>query len=69
MHTTMTIRSSIYSLLMPARPVGDSPTIRVGIELDEASGKNDGTARGERYFRCEANKGIFVVPEKVVFAE
>lgn len=54
---------------MPARPVGDSPTIRVGIELDEASGKNDGTARGERYFRCEANKGIFVVPEKVVFAE
>uniref|UniRef100_A0A3P9IYP1 Dynactin subunit 1 n=1 Tax=Oryzias latipes TaxID=8090 RepID=A0A3P9IYP1_ORYLA len=32
----------------------------VGIILDEAKGKNDGTVQGKRYFTCEENHGIFV---------
>ncbi|XP_069016841.1 dynactin subunit 1 isoform X7 [Embiotoca jacksoni] len=32
----------------------------VGIILDEAKGKNDGTVQGKRYFTCEENRGIFV---------
>ncbi|KAM3831493.1 dynactin subunit 1 isoform 2-T2 [Vipera latastei] len=32
----------------------------VGVILDEARGKNDGTVQGKRYFSCEENHGIFV---------
>lgn len=30
-----------------------------GIVLDDASGKNDGTVSGKRYFQCEPKRGIF----------
>lgn len=32
----------------------------VGVILDDAKGKNDGTVQGKRYFTCEENHGIFV---------
>uniref|UniRef100_A0A3P8VPK5 Dynactin subunit 1 n=1 Tax=Cynoglossus semilaevis TaxID=244447 RepID=A0A3P8VPK5_CYNSE len=32
----------------------------VGVILDEAKGKNDGTVQGKRYFTCDENRGIFV---------
>ncbi|XP_061600414.1 dynactin subunit 1 isoform X3 [Cololabis saira] len=32
----------------------------VGVILDEAKGKNDGTVQGKRYFTCEEHHGIFV---------
>ncbi|XP_074516967.1 dynactin subunit 1 isoform X2 [Sebastes fasciatus] len=32
----------------------------VGVILDEAKGKNDGTVQGKRYFTCVENRGIFV---------
>ncbi|XP_061742154.1 dynactin subunit 1 isoform X4 [Nerophis ophidion] len=32
----------------------------VGVILDEAKGKNDGTVQGKRYFACQENHGIFV---------
>ncbi|KAJ3613819.1 hypothetical protein NHX12_020065 [Muraenolepis orangiensis] len=32
----------------------------VGVVLDEAKGKNDGTVQSKRYFTCEENHGIFV---------
>ncbi|KAI9697345.1 MAG: hypothetical protein M1820_007851 [Bogoriella megaspora] len=32
----------------------------VGVELDDASGKNDGSIQGERYFDCEAGHGMFL---------
>ncbi|XP_063039650.1 dynactin subunit 1 [Engraulis encrasicolus] len=32
----------------------------VGVILDEAKGKNDGTVQGKRYFTCQENHGIFV---------
>ncbi|KAK1826324.1 dynactin subunit 1 [Podospora conica] len=34
----------------------------VGIELDDSSGKNDGSVGGERYFDCPMGRGMFVRP-------
>lgn len=39
---------------------------RLGIELDQPVGKNDGTVRGYKYFTCEAQFGLLCGPEKVV---
>ncbi|KAI4717705.1 hypothetical protein E4T48_06101 [Aureobasidium sp. EXF-10727] len=39
---------------------GFAPGEWVGVELDEATGKNDGSVKGERYFDCEANYGMFL---------
>lgn len=39
----------------------------VGVILDEAKGKNDGTVQGRRYFTCEENHGIFVRQSQVRF--
>ncbi|KAK7553405.1 dynactin-like protein [Phyllosticta citricarpa] len=32
----------------------------VGVEFDDASGKNDGSVQGERYFDCEPGHGMFL---------
>ena len=37
----------------------------VGVKLDEPTGKNDGTVMGNRYFKCAANYGVLVRPERV----
>ena len=37
----------------------------VGIELDDGSGKNDGSVHGERYFDCPMGYGMFVRPTTV----
>ncbi|KXX82549.1 Dynactin subunit 1 [Madurella mycetomatis] len=37
----------------------------VGIELDDGSGKNDGSVQGERYFDCAMGYGMFVRPTTV----
>ena len=34
----------------------------IGVELDDASGKNDGSVQGHRYFDCDAGHGMFVRP-------
>ena len=39
--------------------------IWAGVELDTADGKNDGTVKGMRYFRCDRNHGIFVSANKI----
>ena len=34
----------------------------VGVELEDASGKNDGAVQGQRYFSCPSGHGMFVRP-------
>ena len=49
---------------IPALPgLEEAPWI--GIELDEPTGKNDGSVKDERYFQCAKNRGVFVRAEKV----
>lgn len=34
----------------------------VGVVLDDATGKNDGSVQGQRYFDCQPGHGMFVRP-------
>ena len=52
------------------RYIGDIPEIPgvgawIGGELDEPTGKNDGSVKGKRYFDCKDNCGAFVRSERV----
>lgn len=51
------------SRIAVVRHVGEvhfQPGHWIGIELEEASGKNDGSVQGQRYFDCEQNYGMFL---------
>ena len=37
-----------------------------GVVLDDILGKNDGSVKGIRYFQCEAKRGVFARPDKLV---
>jgi dynactin 1 len=37
----------------------------VGVELEDSTGKNDGSVQGERYFDCAMGRGMFVRPTTV----
>jgi dynactin 1 len=41
----------------------------VGVELEDDSGKNDGSVQGERYFDCEMGRGMFVRPAAMTILE
>ncbi|OQS04973.1 hypothetical protein THRCLA_02847, partial [Thraustotheca clavata] len=37
----------------------------IGVELDTPSGKNDGSVKGEYFFNCKPNYGVFVRPTQI----
>ena len=37
----------------------------IGVVLDDAKGKNNGSVQGKKYFTCEDNHGIFVRQSQV----
>ena len=41
----------------------------IGVALDEPTGKNDGSVKGERYFQCERNQGAFVRADRVIIGD
>ncbi|XP_065560764.1 dynactin subunit 1-like isoform X4 [Artemia franciscana] len=46
-----------------------SPGKWVGVVLDEAKGKNNGTVMGKAYFSCKENHGVFVRQSQLVVLE
>ena len=46
-------------------PHAENGKPRVGVELDDAVGKNNGTVKGHKYFTCKDNHGTLVAPGKV----
>eukprot|EP00435_Cladocopium_sp_Y103_P042980 s1461_g12.t1 len=41
----------------------------VGVELEEAQGKNDGVVKDRRYFTCQAQHGLFVRPASCILVQ
>jgi len=41
----------------------------VGVELDEPTGKGDGSVDGKRYFECLAKHAVFVRTEKITVGD
>ena len=67
-HVGLAVSVSGYTCPGRLRFVGEHTkhkTPRVGVELDEAVGKNDGTVGGHAYFSCLAGHGVLCVPNKV----
>lgn len=46
-------------------PTKFAPGTWVGVELEQAFGKNDGSYKGVRYFKCAENRGVFVRADKL----
>ena len=41
----------------------------IGVELGDASGKNDGAVQGQRYFDCLPGHGIFIKPSGLTIVD
>jgi hypothetical protein len=41
----------------------------IGVELEDESGKNDGSVKGQRYFDCDMGRGMFLRPTAVKIIE
>lgn len=41
----------------------------VGVELDLQNGISNGSFKGETYFQCESNYGVFLRPHKILMGD
>ena len=41
----------------------------LGVELDTATGKNDGEVQGQRYFDCPQGQGMFIRPNVAIIID
>ncbi|KAG9842424.1 hypothetical protein KCU98_g5537, partial [Aureobasidium melanogenum] len=57
---TIELNDGRHAIVRFLGATGFAPGEWVGVELDEATGKNDGSVKGERYFDCEPNHGMFL---------
>ena len=57
---TIELNDGRHAIVRFLGATGFAPGEWVGVELDDATGKNDGSVKGERYFDCEANYGMFL---------
>ncbi|KAA1126697.1 hypothetical protein PGTUg99_033366 [Puccinia graminis f. sp. tritici] len=76
-------RCQVSSLTNPSETTPSRGTIRfvgpvefnhkhpywIGIELDEPTGKNDGSVELHRYFTCPPKRGIFVQPDRILIGD
>jgi len=60
------IRTGVTGVVRHVGETHFASGVWVGIELDEPSGKNDGSVQGQRYFTCEHLWGIFLRPTAIV---
>ncbi|KAK5087111.1 hypothetical protein LTR05_004282 [Lithohypha guttulata] len=66
-HVKSTGKDPYHGILRYIGPIEGGPAgTYCGIELPEATGKNDGSAKGRRYFQCSPNHGVFVKKDVVV---
>ncbi|XP_031349690.1 dynactin subunit 1 isoform X2 [Photinus pyralis] len=50
-------------------PTGFATGTWIGLVLDEPKGKNNGTVKGQQYFKCEENYGSFVRLGQIIFLD
>ncbi|ODV85056.1 hypothetical protein CANARDRAFT_28776 [[Candida] arabinofermentans NRRL YB-2248] len=50
-------------------PEIDDENVWVGVQLDEPTGKNNGSVKGTQYFKCLNNYGVFVKPMSIEVGE
>ncbi|XP_058447001.1 dynactin subunit 1 isoform X2 [Malaya genurostris] len=59
------VRGSIAYIGMTSFAVGKW----IGVILDEPKGKNNGSIKGQTYFSCDENYGMFVRPTQLIFLD
>lgn len=69
LHARCRVANIGYGEILFVGQTSFAPGAWVGVCLEEARGKNDGSVQGKRYFECEPYYGVFVRPSQVTLVE